>query len=118
LTTEENKMEKHLIVVFTEPIEGQEDDYNAFYDEKHVPEVVAAKGVVAGQRFILADPGHKGGPPHKYLTIYEIEGDLAEAQASLVEGFPTRSPLPDSFSKENKDWWFTAISERVESKPE
>lgn len=111
-------MDKHLIVVFAEPVEGGEDDFNEFYNGTHVPEVVATKGVVAGQRFKLVDPGRNGGPPHPYLAIYEIEGDLEEAKAALAAGHPSRTPLPDSFSRDNKDWWFTAVGERVESKPE
>jgi hypothetical protein len=107
-------VEKHLIIVLTEPVEGREDDYNAFYNETHMPEVVASKGVVSGQRFILAHPGRNAGPPHPYLTIYEIEGDLDAARAALAADHPGRTPLPDSFSKENTDWWFTAISEQVE----
>ena len=108
-------MEKHLIVVLTEPSEGLEAEYNAFYNEFHVPEVVATKGVVAGQRFELVDPGRNGPPPHRYLAIYEIEGDLDEAKAALEAGYASRTPLPDSVSRDNKDWWFTAISARVEN---
>lgn len=108
-------MEKHLIVVFAEPEGGQDDDFNAFYTGTHMPEVLASAGVVAAQRFKIVDSGRNGGPPHPYLTIYEIEGDLDAAKAALAADFPKRTPLPDSFSRDNKDWWFTAISERLEA---
>lgn len=108
-------MERHLIVVLTEPVEGRDDDYNAFYNKYHVPEVASTKGVIAGQRFRLVDSGRSEGPPHPYLALYEIEGDLDEARAALAAGQDGRTPLPDSVSRSNTDWWFTAISERFEN---
>jgi hypothetical protein len=107
-------MAKHLILAFTEPAEGRDDDYNAFYNETHTPEVVKSEGVVRGQRYVLSYGGMSEGPPHPYLAIYEIEGDLDEARAALAADHAGRTPLPYSFNKNNNDWWFTAIGEPVE----
>ena len=104
-------MDRHVILVFTEPAEGREEEYNAVYTA-HVPEVVAVKGVVAGRRFRWSDPERTDGPPQRYLAIYELEGDLETVRAALVaDGHPAQ--LPDSYGPTNTDWWFTAISEPV-----
>jgi hypothetical protein len=107
-------MEKHLILAFTEPAEGREDDYNVFYNGTHTPEVVKSKGVVRGQRYVLSHAGMSGGPPHRYLAVYEIEGDLDAARSELAKDNAGRTPLPDSFNPNNSDWWFTAIGEPIE----
>ena len=37
----------HRLIVFTEPVIGREDEYNEWYDEVHLPEVLATDGFVA-----------------------------------------------------------------------
>jgi hypothetical protein len=106
--------QKHLILAFTDPVEGREDDYNAFYNETHTPEVVRSNGIVRGQRYVLSYGGMHEGPPHRYLAIYEIEADLDEARAELAKDNAGRTSLPDSFDPHNNDWWFTAIGDPVE----
>lgn len=68
-------MAKFVFVVFTEPVEGQEDEYNEWYSEVHVPDVLKLDGITAARRFKLAamNPPQEGHPP--YLALYEIETD-------------------------------------------
>jgi hypothetical protein len=110
-------MARHVILVLTDPVDGREDDYNKFYNETHMPEFVELKGVVSGQRFVVSHPGSNVGPPHRYLTIYEIEGSLDEARAALLQDAANLTPAPEVFGEGSEDWWFTAITERVSSKP-
>jgi hypothetical protein len=75
-------MATHRLIVFTEPSPGREDEYNRWYDEVHLREVLEVDGFVAAQRFRLADAqiGDAGGEtPATYLAIYEIEADSLEA---------------------------------------
>ena len=46
-------MAKHVLLVFSNPTEGAEEDYNRWYDEVHLPEVVQTDGFVSAQRFKL-----------------------------------------------------------------
>jgi hypothetical protein len=48
-------MARHTFVVFTNPTEGQEDEYNDWYDNTHLSDVLKVEGFVAAQRFKLAD---------------------------------------------------------------
>jgi hypothetical protein len=51
------------------------DEFNRWYDEVHVPDVLAASGVVAAQRYKLAGRPSKGEPTVEYLAIYEFGDD-------------------------------------------
>jgi hypothetical protein len=81
-------MARHLLVVFTNAVEGQEDKYNTWYDETHVPDLLAIPGVVSARRLQLAPVQMEGlpAPQHKYLALYEIDGDPAAAMAALSQG--------------------------------
>ena len=37
-------MGNYTMVVFTSPVEGREDDYNDWYDNQHLGDVIAAAG--------------------------------------------------------------------------
>lgn len=76
-------MTRHVLVVFSEPTEGMEAEYNDWYDNCHLPEVLQAPGVIAAERFRLADDSE--GFPGRYLAIYELETDDPAAIFSDLE---------------------------------
>jgi hypothetical protein len=66
------------MVVLTNAAEGREDEFNEWYDNTHINEILAIPGMESGQRFRL--PGEPGpNQPYRYLTIYEIETDDLDA---------------------------------------
>jgi hypothetical protein len=68
-------MAKYCFVVLSNPVAGREEEYNRWYDKRHLNDVLAVPGFVAAQRFKLAKDDSD--MPHKYLALYEIEtGDL------------------------------------------
>ena len=67
-------MAHYKLVIFSEPTEGQEEEYNRWYDAVHLPEVLSIPGFVSAQRFKLHSP-MIGELPHKYLSIYEVDCD-------------------------------------------
>ena len=64
-------MGRYVYVVMTNPVEGREAEYNAWYDEIHLKDVCSAQGFVGARRFRLAD----GDSAHRYLALYEMETD-------------------------------------------
>jgi hypothetical protein len=71
---------KYTFVVLTNATEGKEAEFNRWYNEQHIPDVLNVPGFVCAQRFRLADT--QAGKPdqsHKYLALYEIETDDLEA---------------------------------------
>ncbi len=79
-------MARHTFVVFTNPTEGREDDYNDWYDNTHLSDVLKVEGFVAAQRFKLADTDAPQEFPHRYMALYEVEtDDLAKVAQALSE---------------------------------
>lgn len=110
-------MPKHMLVVLSNAVEGRDDEFNDWYTNRHLDDVLQLEGMVAAQRFEL-DSGEDG--PHRYLAIYEAD-DLETAQRALdaaraerdragntEETLLYRSDAMDSRGA----WWFSAISER------
>ena len=84
-------MPRSVFVVFTKPKSPErEDDYNQWYDNTHLGEVLALPGLVAAARYKVSAaqaPGME--PSHPYLSIYEIEGDPQDAIDAMFGALPS-----------------------------
>ncbi|MBW2271313.1 MAG: hypothetical protein JRH16_22405 [Deltaproteobacteria bacterium] len=71
-------MAKHMLLVFTNAAEGKDDEFNRWYNDVHLGDVLSVDGFVAAQRFDLKA---MDGPdsPHRYLALYEVETDDVDA---------------------------------------
>lgn len=67
-------MAKQILVVVSNPIPGHDEEYNRWYSEQHLDDVLRVPGMIAAQRFKLALDGAKS-LPGPYLAIYEMETD-------------------------------------------
>lgn len=67
-------MGSYKFVVFTDPVEGRDEEFNRWYSDEHLADVVAVPGVTSAARFRLAAPG-AGAMPNQYLAIYEFDTD-------------------------------------------
>ncbi len=105
-------MAKYVFVVFTEPVDGQDAEYNEWYSDVHIPDVLKLDGIVAARRYRLAamNPPQDGHPP--YLALYEIETDdvsqIPDAiRRAVDEG---RMPLSDALDQgKNQTAYYEAI---------
>lgn len=77
--------ERTIQLVYSRPLPGKDDEYNEWYDNTHIPDVLSIPGIVSAQRYDLRQLAREQGtePEYRYLTIYEIEGDPDEAMAKL-----------------------------------
>jgi hypothetical protein len=69
---------KAALIVYTNPISTErDDDYNRWYDEIHLPEILAADGFVAASRYRISDAqvGGMAAPDHRYVAVYEVDTD-------------------------------------------
>lgn len=78
-------MTKHVLLVFTDPVDGKEDEYNAWYNDVHLGEVLQTDGFVRAQRFKVADL-MPGVTDHTYVAIYELETDDPGAAMKALNG--------------------------------
>jgi hypothetical protein len=74
-------MAQYCFVVITDAVPGKEEEFNAWYDRQHLPDVLRIPGFVAGRRFKLAQP--QSNLPGRYLALYEIETD--DPEGALAE---------------------------------
>ena len=68
-------MASYKLVVFSDSTEGgNEDEYNDWYTNQHLADVVDVPGFVSAQRFKIKQLV-MGGFKNKYMAIYNIESD-------------------------------------------
>jgi len=75
-------MGKYVFMVFANAVEGKDDEFNDWYNNVHLGEVLQVPGFASGQRFEMSGAPTPGAD-HKYLAMYELETD--DAQATLAE---------------------------------
>jgi len=69
---------RYLVLVLTEPTEGNEARFNEYYEHTHLDEVIESTGWKSAQRFKLASEVGEA-CPLPYLAAYEAEGESAQA---------------------------------------
>ena len=113
--------DRHLYMVFSNPTTPEQDaEFNEWYDDTHVPDVLAVPGVVSAQRFKHHQLDRDAGKParHSYVTIYEIEGDPNEVMgkigAGVASGAIRMDGAPFDLAKVSMAFW-TPVTEKVES---
>ena len=122
-------MTNYIHLVFSDPpATVSDDDYNTWYDA-HVQEILSVDGWESATRYTVEGVvGGDGGPPYRFLSLYELNCSPAEAVANLeaanmgsadsyVEKKDTDEgtlPLPDWFSAiQFGSWNCTQVSERI-----
>jgi hypothetical protein len=78
-----------LLLTITEPPPDMEEEFNAWYDEEHLPERLAIPGFVSARRWVLADGAPGDG---KYLATYELESPAVLQSAAYLEKFNNQTP--------------------------
>jgi len=102
-------------MVFSNPVDGREDDFNTWYDKEHLEDLLAIDGFKAAQRYRLAalGPGQDE-PTYRYAAVYEAEGDdAAGLQQKLMDALTSgRVRPPNSIAPGALAAWFEPIGER------
>lgn len=109
-------MADYRFVVMTNATQGQDAEFNRWYDEQHVPDVLSVPGFVAAQRFKAS--AARGTPAHGFLTIYEITTDDVDATfAELARRVGTdRMPMSDALKRDAASYVYEVMGERTERK--
>lgn len=71
----------HLLVVRSSVDSKIENDWNDWYDRKHLPEIAQCPGFMAGSRYISVDEHGR----HRYVAIYEIADPNALTSKEFIE---------------------------------
>jgi hypothetical protein len=97
-----------------DPLPGGEQEYNDWYDNEHLADVVRLPGIKAGQRFV-AVPSLRGHLPNqKYMALYEFEGDVEETLETMRRTAANRPTSPAVDRSTALTYAFVAIGDRLE----
>ena len=81
-------MKRGLLLTLTEPPPAMEEEFNAWYDEEHLPERLAIPGFRSATRWVADVPAGEG----KYLATYELESAAVLQSAAYLARFRNQSP--------------------------
>jgi nitroreductase len=67
----------YLVLVMSNPVPGRDAEYNSWYENPHLDQVIESAGFRTAQRFHL-DAEQGVSSPHRYLALYETDGASAD----------------------------------------
>jgi hypothetical protein len=91
-------MAKYLLLALNGPTagEGDEQAYNRWYDETHLPGFKTIEGIRSARRYKVIRGKLPGMEAWPYLAVYEIEtDDLSAVSARLAQEFQSFAPTLD-----------------------
>jgi len=98
-------MRYKLLVKSNPSSSAKEEDFNKWYDQVHLGQILDLPGFIAAERFIFGDTQLRGTPEptHRYLVIYDIEtDDLQSSIAAMRERLGTpRLSVSDTIDTPN-----------------
>lgn len=68
-------MGQYKLVVLTRPVEGREDEFNQWYNDVHLDDVLKIPGFTAAQRFRIVGEPVNTENAWKYYAVYEVDHD-------------------------------------------
>jgi hypothetical protein len=108
-------MPKHIFLSLLNAQSGKEEQFNDWYRDVHLPDVLTIPGFVAAQRFQLSAAQLPGMETRwKYLVIYEIDGAspadvLAELAGRMSGGAMI---ISNALAPDVAAWAYTALEAR------
>jgi hypothetical protein len=88
---------RFLLFVFANPMAGKDAEFDDWYTNIHIPDLLSLPGYYAAQRFRLVDPQSF---THSRLVIWHVEGDRDVASSAVRDALQTgKTRKSDAF-----DW--------------
>ena len=117
----------HVMFVFSNVKDGEEQEFNRWYTDEHVVDVVdKLDGYLSAQRYELAG-GQLGDAPFRYLALYNIAADKLETsfQANLAQREERKEALAagrrpmlttsTTMVAPHHTWWYSPITAELTS---
>lgn len=76
-------MKEYILTTFSKPVAGHEEEYNRWYNEVHIVQLLKIPGINAARRFKPVSGLNTTDSP--YLTIYDIKVEAIEALMQLMQ---------------------------------
>jgi hypothetical protein len=95
---EDAAMARYNIIVLSNPATGREAEFNAWYTNTHIMDLLKCPGVVSAQRFKAVE-AHSPNAAQRYVAQYEVDTDDLDATMAEIQsriGGP-KMPMTDAF---------------------
>jgi hypothetical protein len=94
-------MPQYTYLIHSNPKQGRDDDFVAWYETRHLADVLRVDGVVSAQ--LVKPSAAKAGSPSKYLAIFEFDtDDVQEIFAEMYKrGGTVEMPVSDALDTES-----------------
>ena len=107
-----------ILVVQTNAAHGREREFNDWYNNTHLADVLAVPGFKSAQRFMLSPTRRFSDTPdykYRYLALYEFEGTAREMYDRLTGVMQSSNPLyiTPALDADRIAYAYTAITDRV-----
>jgi hypothetical protein len=115
-----------VFMVMTNPVSAEDDaEFNRWYTEVHLPDILAIPGFVAATRYRLSDSQRNTegewpyGNAHRYLAIYEVDPneDINEVLERLSGGVAAGMVISDTLQRDGPGaataLMYEAVTERM-----
>lgn len=111
-------MGRYKLLVLTNAAQGRDDEFNRWYDERHIPDALDVPGYLSAQRFRLGDVQMAGAPESRwrYLAMFDMETEdlAATMNESMSRAGTERMPRSDAADHASSAVFaFTPIGPRV-----
>ena len=83
-------MQEYILAVYSNPAEGREDEYNDWYNNQHLKDVLAQPDYTQARRYKLTDlklDDAMPDPAHQYVAFYHL---LTEDPDAALKGMVAR----------------------------
>lgn len=85
-------MARYTFLVLTNSADGQDQTFNTWYNDTHIPDVLRVPGFVAARRFKLTETSPAQAFSHRYMALYELDTEnLEESRQALATAAGTSS---------------------------
>jgi hypothetical protein len=101
-------MSRYIFAVHSNAAEGRDEEYNDWYSNHHLKDLLACPGVVSARRLTLAERQvHSGPQPFKYFCLYEIETDDLQSfiDELIARAGTQRMPISQSLGNSLPVFW-------------
>jgi hypothetical protein len=75
-------MGTYNIIVLSKPVAGREAEFDDWYTNQHIRDLVKVPGITSAQRFRVRDPQNTA---HQFIARYEVETDDIEKTLAIVQ---------------------------------
>lgn len=106
-------MSGDLLIVLSNPVTGKEREFDEWYGQQHLPQMMTVPGFINAQRFRIVPAN--GEAPYQHLALYGIGPEGSEfARRSLDEARTTILTPSDAIDRSRLGtWFFSPIGEPI-----